>query len=459
MSWSTTKIKTEISQTFAIASPMVVAAVATIALEAVDTVMLGWLGKQQIAGGALVNALYLFMVATTAGLFTALGVSIANAVGAGEREKIPYLSDASIWIALGLSVPVVFGMRACADVFAWAGQPPEILQYTHEYSVYYAWGLPAVFLFFVCREILAGLSRPALIMWVCLFAIPVNVLGNYILMYGKWGFPAMGVSGIALSTVIVAWLMFLVMLVYIKYHYHFSEYRLFTSWPSFSWQQMLPLLRLGGPAAFSFGFESSLFSLTAILMGYFGTVALASHQIAIQCATLSFMVPYGISQAVAIRVGNAYGAKNMRDVYWATSTGMACGLSFACLSSLSFILFPKVFIDFFLDLSNPENQEVAFVGASFLAVAGLFQLVDCVQVLFAGSLRGLKDTFVPMLICIICYSALGLGVGSLLAFKWGFAGRGLWLGLAFGLGFCALLMGWRYALLTRRKMREVESLA
>lgn len=445
------RFRQELLATLTVASPLVIAAVVSIGTEIVDTVMMGWLGKKVLAGGALVNALYLFLVASSAGLLSALGVHVATAVGSGKVKEIPRAVNQALLIVMMLTIPVMTLIWWSDDLFRMMGQPEEILGYTQDYAHYFVWCFLPIFLFLVCREILAGIGRPRLIMWVSLPAVPLNICLNYILMYGKFGLPVMGVKGIGLSTSFVSFLMFLSLFLYIKYHYHCRDYAIFRSRPSFDRSVFFHLVKVGWPAAFSYGFESSLFSITAILMGYFGTVALASHQIAVQVATFSFMVPYGISQAVAVRVGQAYGAQDMKGVVWATTSACFCGLLFALCSSTSFWLIPQVFVDIFLDLDNPTNVPVLKQAASFLAIAGLFQLVDCVQVLFFGSLRGLKDTFVPMLICVFSYSFMGLGSGSMLAFKFGFQGRGLWFGLAIGLGFSAMLMVMRYIWFVRSK--------
>jgi multidrug resistance protein, MATE family len=438
------KAKYEARQTLLISGPLVVSAVAGIGMEIIDTVMMGWMDKQVLAGGALVNALYIFLAAMTVGLLSSLGVSIASAVGAGKTKRIACLVNQATLIALCWSIPVMVLFWWCDDIFRMLGQPPEILIYTENYAHYFLWGIGAIYMFYVCREILAGLAKPRMIMLVSLAVLPLNALGNYVLMYGLWGFPAMGAKGIGLITALLSWLAFIVLFFHVRSHRRFSQYDIFQQWPRFDKRILIRLLKLGGPAAFSYGFESSLFAITAMLMGYFGTVALASHQIAIQCATLSFMVPYGISQGAAVRVGQAFGAENRQDILWATGMGLACGLLFAVITSTSFWLVPSVFVDIFLDLNDPSNRAVTEVAASFLAIAGLFQLVDCVQVVLFGALRGLRDTFVPMLICVFSYSVMGLGSGTLLAFMLGLSGRGLWFGLAIGLGFSSMLMAIRY---------------
>lgn len=442
--------------TIRIAAPLAVAAVATMGLEVVDTVMMGWLGREQLAGGAVVNAIYLFLAATMAGMMTSVGVSVANAVGAGDRNRIKTIIDQGLIFVMLVSIPIVTLLWHADDVARFFGQPESVLVYVRDYARYFAFGMPSVLLFFVSREILAGIAKPRFIMIVSLLAIPLNFLGNYCLMYGKYGFPEMGVAGIGLSTNLVGWLMFFTLFFVIKGQSILKGTGVYSLAIRFNKDEFLGLLKLGGPASFSFGFESSLFSITALMMGAFGEIALAGHQIAIMSASTVFMIPYGVSQATAVRVGQGFGAQNLSEVYRATAAGMICGLILAAISSLAFWCVPGVFVDVFLDLNDADNQAVYDLAVAYLAIAALFQLVDSVQVIFAGALRGMRDTFYPMLNCLFSYSVTGLGAGALMAFYFGLEGRGLWFGLALGLGVSAILMGIRYRIVTS-KLRQTFS--
>lgn len=434
--------------TIRIALPLAVAAVATMGLEVVDTVMMGWLGREQLAGGAIVNAIYLFLAATMAGMMTSVGVSVANAIGAEEKSRVKIIVDQGIIFVALMSIPIVTLLWFAADVARFFGQPESVLVHVQAYARYFAFGMPSVLLFFVSRETLAGIARPRFIMIVSLLAIPLNFLGNYVLMYGKFGLPEMGVAGIGLSTNLVGWLMFATLVIVIKAQPKLKGTGVFSLAIRFKQQEFIRLLRLGGPASFSFGFESSLFSITALMMGAFGEIALASHQIAIMSASTVFMIPYGFSQATAVRVGQGFGANDLAEMHRATFAGMISGLVIATVSSILFWGFPGIFVDIFLDLNDTNNQQVYQLAVSYLAIAALFQLVDSVQVIFAGALRGMRDTFYPMLNCLFSYSVTGLGAGKLMAFNFGLEGHGLWYGLALGLGVSAVLMGIRYRIVT-----------
>jgi len=238
--------KDNLFKTTQIAAPLAVAAVATMGLEVVDTIMMGWLGREQLAGGAVVNAIYLFLAASMAGMMTSVGVSVANAIGADDKSRIKTIVDQGIIFVGLVSLPIVTLLWFAADVARLFGQPESILGYVQDYARYFAFGMPSVLLFFVSREVLAGIAKPRAIMVISLLAIPLNFLGNYILMYGKWGVPEMGVSGIGLSTNIVGWIMFFVLVFVIKSQPKLHNTGVFTASIRFRKDEFVRLLKFSG---------------------------------------------------------------------------------------------------------------------------------------------------------------------------------------------------------------------
>jgi len=213
------------------------------------------------------------------------------------------------------------------------------------------------------------------------------------------------------------------------------------------------VFRLGWPMGTTVVAEVALFTATSFMMGVIGPMELAAHGIALQLSGLAFMIPLGLSAATTIRVGHAYGAGNHADLSRAAMTSLGLGLAIACLSATVFLTVPYALIGLYLDIEAAASAAVIPFAVSFLAVAGIFQIVDGVQALSSGALRGLKEARAPMMIALLSYWAIGVPVGYGLAFHFGWGGVGIWWGLAIGLAAAAILMTLRLLRKIRRPAR------
>jgi MATE family multidrug resistance protein len=234
-------------------------------------------------------------------------------------------------------------------------------------------------------------------------------------------------------------------------HHRFRRYRLFGRFWRPDWPRLIELWRIGFPMALTFVFETSIFYAAVVMMGYIGPTAMAAHAVAIQVASLSFMVPLGFGQVATVRVGRAYGRGDPQAVAYAGWSAYALGVGFMAIMGLLMILIPRLFIGVFLNLKDPENFAVIELAVTFLALAALFQIVDGAQAVAAGMLRGLRDTRVPMYLALVGYWGVGLPLGALLAFQFKLGGAGVWLGLAAGLAIVSVLMTMRW----RRSLKRI----
>jgi MATE family multidrug resistance protein len=310
------------------------------------------------------------------------------------------------------------------------------------------WGLLPALWYLVLRSFVAALEQPSWALYVAAGGIVCNAALNYILIFGKLGFPPLGLVGAGIGSSITNFLMFGAMAFVALRHKRFRRYRLFGRFWRSDWARFRDLWRLGFPIAITLALEVTIFSAAAFLIGLFGTAPLAAHAIALQIAALSFMVPLGISQASTVRVGLALGRSDLAGIARAGWTSFVLGVGFMSLMALLIFAIPHSLVHLFLDESDPANAPVIALAVSFLAVAALFQIVDGAQVVGAGMLRGLHDTTVPMIYAALGYWLIGLGVGVGLAFGLGWEGRGIWTGLAAGLAVVAALMLVRW---TRRE--------
>jgi MATE family multidrug resistance protein len=274
--------------------------------------------------------------------------------------------------------------------------------------------------------------------------IGVNALGNYALMFGKFGFPRLELVGAGISTAVVDGFMALALIAFVSSDWRLRRYRLFVRFWFRDWPRFVEVLRLGMPIGLMILAESALFGAAGLLMGLIGTAELAAHAIALQCIAVAFMVPLGISHAVTARVGLAVGRRDSDGIGRAGWMGLGLGIACTLISAALFWFAGQWLVGLFLDLDDIANGPVVRLAVSFLLIAALFQLVDGAQAIGAGALRGLRDTRVPMLLAVFGYWVVGFPASAILAFWFDLGGQGVWMGLAAGLTVVAILAVWRF---------------
>jgi len=434
--------KRELSATFHLSLPLVLTNLAQMAMTTTDLIFIGRLGPQALAASTLGVNLYNAFALFALGLVTATAPMIARETGArpdalGEVRRTVHQG---LWSAVAISIPACLALWQGERLLLALRQPPELAALAAPYLHALLWAMPGFLGYLVLRSFVAALQRPRMALIAALASIAFNALANWILIFGKLGFPAMGLFGAGLASAIASLFLFLSMAVVVTVDRGFRRYRLFRQLWRPDWQRLRALWKLGVPIAIATAFEVTIFNAAAFLIGWMGAAELAAHAVALQLASISFMVPYGIAQAATVRVGHAYGAGKLADIGRAGWTAFALGIAFMAMSALGMILIPRVFIAAFLDLNDPANAQVISIAVSLLAVAALFQIVDGGQVLGAGMLRGLHDTRIPMLFAGVGYWCIGLPSGAALAFWAGWGAVGVWSGLAIGLSAVSVLV-------------------
>ncbi|NES95184.1 MAG: MATE family efflux transporter [Desertifilum sp. SIO1I2] len=445
-----THIIQEIKACLHLAIPLAAAQLAQAATNFIDTVMMGWLGPQSLAAGGLGAITFAMLLLVGTGVVSAVGATVAIAHGEGNIKRVSRLSAMGLWVSLLLSIPTMLLIWYLGPILAFLGQEPSNVQSAQTYLQAIVWGFPAALAFATLKNILSALNHPRTIMAIMVSGVTLNVAGNYVLMFGKLGFPALGLAGIGWASTLSFWITCGAAVLYILKHREFKPYRIFEHLPQFDGTAFGDILQIGWPVGVLFAVESGLFTATAYLMGALGTISLAAHQIAIQTAAITFMVPVGISIATTMRVGLLIGQANPQGAKRAGYVGMGLGTLFMGITAAIFWLFPQQIVGIYLDIHNPENGPAIAAAIPLLGVAAIFQIVDGIQVIAAGALRGLKDTRIPMLIGIFAYWCVGFTGGYLLGLRLGWGGVGLWLGLALGLGCAAAILTWRFNWLVGR---------
>ena len=432
----------EIRAMVALAWPMVLTNLGQTAMTATDVMMMGRLGPETLASGALGSNLYFMPLIFGLGLMLATSPMMATELGR-RRHSVRDLRRTvrqGLWLAILISIPIWIFLWNGERILLAMGQEPDLAHRAGTYLRWLQWAVLPFYGYIVLRSFISALERPGWALVIVFVAVACNVVFNWVFMFGNLGFPAMGIAGSGLATSLSSMLMFVGMAAVVMLERKFRRYRLFGRFWRSDWPRFKGLLRLGLPIAGILAFEVTIFNAAALLMGLIDADSLAAHAIAIQISSITFMVPLGLNQAVTVRVGLAHGAGNPEGVSRAGWTAYVIGVAFMALLALMMILWPRLLISAFIDLSAPANARVIGLAVSFLVFAALFQIFDGAQAVAAGMLRGLHDTKIPMIYAAIGYWGIGLPLGVLLAFHFGFNGVGIWAGLSIGLAVVAALL-------------------
>lgn len=436
----------ELRSLFTLGWPLILAQLAQSALFTTDVVMMGWLGSKYLAAGALATAFFICLQLFGVGLVGAVAPLVAQALGARNFRAVRRIVRQGFWAAVligAVVAPLLWNMQ---PILLALGQDPELAAMAATYAHGGILILFPLLMIVVMRAFLSAHGSTGAILVITVLGVLVNIVFNYALIFGHFGMPRLELRGAAIATTMTNLVMLAALLGYTLRHRRYRRYHLLARFWRADWPHFFELFRVGTPIGLMLLSEVGLFSAAAMLMGWLGTAEVAAHAIAMQCASLSFMVPLGLSQATTVRVGLAYGRSDPLGVARAGWLSLGLTLGFMALTCTLFLLAPLHLVGIFLDPTDPGNADTLALAATYLVIAGLFQLFDGAQVSAAASLRGLSDTTVPMVIALIGYWAVGLPTGWYLGFQLDWRGVGIWTGLATGLAAVALVLNLRFAL-------------
>jgi len=442
-------VRREIREFFGLAIPLISAQVAQSATGFVDTVMMGWLGQEYLAGGGLAAMTFMLLLVTATGLVVGISPLIAEAYGSGYRARIQKLTGHGIWLTLLVTLPIMLLLGQIERVIEHLGQSAITVTLASKFLGIMLWGFLPALMFALLKSVVSSLSHPKPIMVIVVIGTLFNAIANYILGFGKLGFPALGIAGIAWASVLSQWLMLLALIIYILKDRELRSYQLFGSLYEFELKTLRDLIKIGSPIAVSFSLEIGLFTATTYLMGALGIEVLAAHQIVLQTISLIFMVPLGMSFATTIRVGQWYGQQNSEGVERAAYVSMWIGGIFMTGMAIILLVFPRSIFSLYLDVDAPENAKVIALATSMNSIGAISQILDGVQTNAAGALRGLQDTRIPMLLSFAAFWGVGLSSGYFLGFHFGLGGVGLWIGQFLGIAMSAVVFLSRFRQLIR----------
>jgi multidrug resistance protein, MATE family len=440
----------ELAETIRLAAPMALTQLSQIAMMTTDLAFIGRLGGEAVAAAALAGTVYWVSFTFGMGLMSAVAPLAAHGYGAGEVRLVRRSLRAGLWTALVISLPIMaFSLRGEQILLA-LGQAPTPAHLAQQYLFGLACGVAPALWFIAIRGFMGAVNRPEPVLWITLAAIPANALLVYLLIYGHWGLPQLGMFGAGLATTLVNFATFVAGMWFATHREPFTDYRILTRVWRLDWRLIRQLFAIGAPISIALLLEFGLFSAAALLMGRISTTAIAAHQIALQVAAILFMIPYGIALAATVRVGHALGRNDADGVRRAGIVAMLLGVGLGVILTIVEIVSRFAIARFFLGEAEANADATVAMAATLLLVGATFFITDGLQTIAAGALRGMKDTSVPLLFAAISYWLVGFTLCCWLGFYTSLAAVGIWIGLSIGTFVYALLLILRFRLLVTR---------
>lgn len=423
---------------FLLSLPLIGGHIAQILIGVGDTLIVGRYSTEALAALVLGTTIFFIIFILGAGFSFAAMALVSNANTGDDNTKIRRITRMALWLSLafGLLVSPIFVFSERLLLFL--GQEFNLSALASDYLIFSGIAIFPALSASVMRCYLAGMEYVKVTFYISIVAVLLNLLVNYLLVFGMFGLPELGIVGAGIATVFVNLFMFISFVIYAKIK--LPQHNLFVRFWRPDRGVIGLVLKMGSAIGITSLAEAGLFSASSMMMGWVGQLELAAHGIALQLASITFMLHLGLSDAATIRVSSAFGKKDKIEIIiecWAAIV-ISLGLSF--LAILIFLGFPKFLISAFLNSEELNANLIVELGISLLALAALFQLVDGGQALAIHLLRGLHDTTIPMYLAVISYWIIGLPSGYILTFHYNFDAQGIWLGLVIGLGFACLFL-------------------
>ncbi len=429
-------------QVMALGLPLVGSHLAQISIQITDTVMLGWYNVHSLAAAVLAGSFFFTLFVVGSGFAHAVMPMVAKAVSEGDQVQIRRVTRMGLWLSMLFAGLLMPAMWWSAPILRLLGQEPEISALAQSYLRISGWAMGPALLIMVLKSYLAAQDRAQFVLWVTVLGAVGNGVANWALIFGNLGFPELGVQGAAIASLFNNLLMLGGLCLYAVLV--LPEQSIFVRIWRPDWEAFRRVFSLGWPIGMTHFAETGLFSASSVMMGWLGVLSLAAHGIALQLASMTFMVHIGLSQAATIRASNAFGKRDVPGLIAGGQIATILSLGMVCVTVIFFLVVPEFLIGLFLAPDDPHRTQIIGIGIGLLAMAALFQLADASQVMVLGLLRGVQDTKVPMVLAVFSYWAVGLPAGYLLGVTMGWGGVGIWAGLVVGLSFAALTMIYRF---------------
>ena len=431
--------KKHIWETFNLAYPVIIGQLGFIMMGVVDSIMVGELGAVPLAGASLGNSMFILIFIIGLGVSMSVTPLIAILVGAKRFQECGIYFRQSLIVNIVLGLILMSAVFFTSNLFEYLNQPLAVAEQASSYTKIIALSIMPAMLFHTYKQFIEGFSimKPAMI--IAIVANIINAFANWVFIYGNIGMPALGLNGAGWATFFSRVFMVFVIMLYVMNKEYFKQFDVNFHFKKINFPVIKKILSIGLPSGFQYFFEVGAFSFAVIMIGWLGTNQLAAHQIAINLASITFMVVLGISAAGGIRVGNEVGKKDVVEVRKAGFTAVIMGASIMFTFGVIFIVLNE-----FLPTLYIDNEDVIRIASSLIVIAALFQISDGIQGVGIGVLRGLTDVKIPTLITFIAYWVLALPIGYLFGFVFHFGVDGVWVGLLLGLTASATMLTIRF---------------
>lgn len=442
------RLGAEVIATTVLALPLVMGQLSSMMMNVIDTVLAGRHSALTQAAVAIGTAVWSVAILIVIGVLMAIPPTVAQLDGAGRRGEIGAVFRQAVWLALIMGCALAVFVANADWLLALANVAEDVRPQARAFLRGVAAGAPALALFFCFRYLSEGVSLTKPTMVIGLGGLVLLLPLGYALMFGRFGAPELGAMGLGIATATTLWVQAIAYALTLRYGRGYADLDLFArfDWPR--WAPIADLLKIGLPMGFSIFMEGSLFVATALIIGSLGTLQTAAHQVAINLASVTFMIPLGVAMATTVRVGNAVGRGDPRGVAWAGGAGYAITCGTQLVSALVLLFGAGAIASVWT-----KDAAVAALAAQLMVLAAAFQFSDGIQAASAGALRGLKDTRLPAIITVLSYWGLGMPLGYWMGIVQGQGAHGMWYGLILGLSAAALMLTIRFVILARRLRR------
>lgn len=444
MNPSINSYRSHFKQTLRLTWPVIIGQLGHIAISFADNAMIGKLGYQYLAAASIANGIFFLILVLGIGLTMAMTPLVAEAFSSNDPENCRKLFNQGLWVNFIFSLFLAALCWFSTYLIPLLGQPPEILPLVASYQKILALTIIPSMVFMTYKQFIEGLSSVRPGMYVMIIVVVSNVGLNYVLIFGKLGFPEMGLNGAGWATLIARIIGMILLGAFVIV---MPKYRVYKPWPYVARMGSAvakKILALGLPSSLQYFFEVGAFTGSAILIGWLGAKPLAAHQLAIHLASITYTISMGFSSAAAIRVANAKGKNDLLGMRKSGYVAIFLGIVFMSLCSVGFILGKNV-----LPLIYVDDPEVIRLTSILLLIAAFFQISDGIQAIAVGALRGISDVKIPAVMTFVAYWILGLPVGWVLGMKLGWGVAGIWVGISIGLTFSAIFLFLRFSYMTR----------
>lgn len=441
-------LKQQAIKTWKLSTPIIFGELTQMSLGLIDSAMVGSISYKQLAASALVNSVLVIPFVFGIGLTMSISQKVAIAHGRKDGQQVSHYLYNGFWLCSIAAILISLLLETGKDILFHLDQDLDVARLSVPYLRLIGYSVVPTLMFMAIKQFTDGLERTKTAMILSLLAMPLNIFLNWLLIFGNWGLPRLELKGAGLGTLITRIIILIAMTLVLFNHTLFRRYIAVrkNQW-KLKWASIRELLRIGIPSGLQAGIETGAFAVSGIIVGTLGAVELAAHQIALQCASLTFMVSLGLSQGCAIRISNAFGRENWKEIGAIGKSTFYTGLMYGVICAIFFILFRKSLSEVF-----NSNTSVVALSSMLMFYAAVFQISDATQAIGVGALRGINDVRRPTLYMGIAYWVFGIPVGCILTFGFNFGVTGVWIGFVLALTCNALFLNQRFNKMVQRHL-------